>query len=255
MMYGIEKASMGKRISAFLFDIIIFSIVAVGIAFIFSAILGYNSKLDAMEQNYEKYSEKYGIVLDISESEYEQLSDEDKAKFDAANEAILKDAEVQGLYSVIINLSIVIVTAALLITTLILELAVPLFLKNGQTLGKKIFGVALVRSDSVKVTPMFMFIRAVLGKFTIETMAPVMILFMIFFAEAGIWGTVSLMLLLAFNIGSLIATKNNCMIHDLLANTVAVDMATQMIFETPEAMLDYKKRLHEEAVERAKTTY
>jgi uncharacterized RDD family membrane protein YckC len=255
MMYDIQKASMGKRISAFLFDVIIFSVLAVGIAFIFSAVLGYNKTIDKMEEYYEKYSEEYGIVLDISESEYEALSEEDKAKFDEANEAILKDDEVQKNYSLMINLSIVIVTVSVLFATLIVEFAVPLFFGNGQTLGKKIFGVALVRTDSVKVTPIVLFIRAILGKFTIETMAPIMIIFMVFFSEAGIFGTLSLILLLGFNVGSMIATHNNSLIHDLLANTVAVDMATQMIFETPEEMMAYKKKIHSEAVERAKTTY
>ena len=82
-----------------------------------------------------------------------------------------------------------------------------------------------------------------------------MIIFMVFFSDAGIFGTISLLLLLAFNVGSMIITHNNSLIHDLLANTVAVDMATQMIFETPEEMIAYKKRIHAEAAERAKTTY
>ena len=254
-MYDIQKSGMGKRISAFLFDIIIFAILAVGVAFLFSAILGYNSKLEEMEAHYDKYSEEYGIVLDISESEFEELSEEEKARFNEANEAIIKDDEVQALYSAIINLSLVILTLSILVATLILEFAVPLFFGNGQTLGKKIFAVAVVRSDSVKVTPVILFIRSVLGKFTIETMAPVMILFMIFFANAGFYGTLSLVLLIGFNVASMIFTKNNCMIHDLLANTVAVEMSTQMIFETADEMLAYKKRIHEAAVERAKTTY
>ena len=255
MMYDIQKASVGKRISAFLFDVIVFSILAVGIAFIFSAIFGYNKTLDNLEGYYVKYSEEYGIELDISQTEYEALSEEDKAKFEAANEAIVKDEEAQRAYSLVVNVSLVILTISLLLATLILEFAIPLFFGNGQTLGKKIFGVALVRSASVKIKPVVLFIRSVLGKFTIETMAPIMIVFMVFISNAGLFGIVSLVLLFAFNIGALIATQNNCLIHDLLADTVAVDMATQMIFESYEEMVDYKKKLHADAAERAKTTY
>ena len=40
-------------------------------------------------------------------------------------------------------------------------------------------------------------------------------------------------------------------IYDMLANTVTVDMASQMIFDSPEALLEYKQRVHAEAVERA----
>ena len=255
MMYDIQRASMAKRISAYMFDVIIFSILAVGIAFILSAIFGYNNTIEKLDGYYERYSEEYGIVLDISESDYEKLSEEEKAKFNEANEAILNDNEVQMTYSLMVNLSIVIVTVSVLISMLVVEFAVPLFFGNGQTLGKKIFGVALVRSDAVKLTPLLLFIRTVLGKYTIETMAPIMILFMIFFSEAGMLGTLSLLLLVGTNIVLALATYNKSAIHDLLANTVAVDMATQMIFDTPEQMLEYKKSLHANAAEHAKTTY
>ena len=39
-------------------------------------------------------------------------------------------------------------------------------------------------------------------------------------------------------------------IHDKLAGTVTVDLASQMIFDSPEALLEYKKRLHAESTER-----
>ena len=259
MMYDIQRASMGKRISAFLFDIIIFSIIAVGVATVFSAIFGYGKIYDEFDgflnEYQEKYEKEYGIDFDISESDYEALSEEDKARYDEANEAIFKEEDLQRTYSLLVNLSIVMVSLSVLVAILVVELAIPLIFKNGQTLGKKIFGIALVRSDCVKITPLLLFIRAVLGKFTIETMAPIMILFMIFFADAGIFGTISIVLLLICNVVSMIATQNHSLIHDLLANTVAVDMATQMIFDTPEEMMEYKKRVHAEAAERAKTTY
>ena len=39
-------------------------------------------------------------------------------------------------------------------------------------------------------------------------------------------------------------------LHDLLAQTVAVDMASQLIFDSPEDLLEYKKRLHAEDAEK-----
>ena len=44
-------------------------------------------------------------------------------------------------------------------------------------------------------------------------------------------------------------SRNHTPIHDKLAQTVAVDMASQRIFESPEALLEYKKRLHAEQAE------
>ena len=40
MIYDLQKASMWKRVSAWLFDTILLSIVAVGFAFLLSTILG-----------------------------------------------------------------------------------------------------------------------------------------------------------------------------------------------------------------------
>ena len=39
-------------------------------------------------------------------------------------------------------------------------------------------------------------------------------------------------------------TRTNSCIHDRLAMTVVVDMASQMIFETPEDLLEFKKKEH-----------
>ena len=42
MMYDLQKANVFKRASAFLFDVILLSVAAVGFAFIISAITGYD---------------------------------------------------------------------------------------------------------------------------------------------------------------------------------------------------------------------
>ena len=39
-------------------------------------------------------------------------------------------------------------------------------------------------------------------------------------------------------------TKSRSLVHDLIACTVAVDYASQLIFDTPEDLLEYKKRIH-----------
>ena len=60
-------------------------------------------------------------------------------------------------------------------------LFVPLKLGNGQTIGKKVFGIGVMRVDGVQLTTIQLFIRTILGKFTLETMIPVYIVLMIFF--------------------------------------------------------------------------
>jgi hypothetical protein len=69
--------------------------------------------------------------------------------------------------------------------------------------------------------------------------------------QAGIMAIAIILLILVSNIAMMIATKTNSAVHDMLANTVTVDMASQLIFDTPEALLEYKKKIHAEAADKA----
>ena len=59
------------------------------------------------------------------------------------------------------------------------------------------------------------------------------------------------MMFLVLQIGVILITKTNSCIHDLLANTVAVDLSSQMIFDSVDAMNEYKKKIHAEQVKNA----
>ena len=133
----------------------------------------------------------------------------------------------------------------------VLEFIVPLIFKNGQTIGKKVFGIAVMRLDHVKVTAPFIFIRNILGKYTVETMIPIILIILIVFGLVGFMGPVIILLVLLTNIIMMIVTKTNSGIHDMLVSTVVVDMASQMIFDSPEALLEYKQKVHAEIVDKA----
>ena len=62
-------------------------------------------------------------------------------------------------------------------------------------------------------------------------------------------GIIVTALILLFQVILIIATKTNSAIHDTLAVTVVVDLQGQMIFDTPEDLMAYKNRLHEEKVQ------
>jgi len=128
----------------------------------------------------------------------------------------------------------------------ILEFLIPLWLKNGQTLGKKVFGVGLMRKDGIKVTTFMMFARTILGKYTIETMIPIFLLLASFFGILGLGGLVLCAAALLIPVLVALCTRNKTAIHDLMACTIAVDLASQMIFDTPEEQLEYYKQLHAE---------
>jgi len=253
MIFDLQKASMWKRVSAFLFDFILLIIAITGFAFLLSAVLGFDNHNRALDEAYAKYEKQYGVTFDISQEEYMQMPFEKQTAWNEAYGALISDEAAMYSYNMVVSLTLVISSLAILFAYLLFEFFVPIKFGNGQTLGKKIFGVAVMRTDGVKVTAPLLFIRTILGKFTVETMIPVLICVMIFFNTIGIVGILILGLILLVQIILIISTHTNSCIHDVLAKTVTVDMASQLIFETEEEMIAYKNKVHAEKV--ARQTY
>ena len=250
-MFSIQKASSWNRIIAALFDFILMAVLAVGVAFCLSAILGYQSHFERLEARYAAIEEEYGVDFDLALSDYENMSEEEKAKLVEADNAVKNDAEAVYEYNMLFSLSLIILTFSILIAFMALEFVVPLIFKNGQTLGKKIFGIAVMREDGVKVSPLLMFVRTVLGKYTLETMLPVLIILMLYFGITDIMGTMIILFIWLVQIIMFVFTKSHAVIHDRLSHTLCVNFNTQKIFETPEALIEYKTKLQAEIAEKA----
>ncbi len=248
-MLDLQKASMWKRISAALADLIVLFIAVVGFAFLLSACLGYDSQAEQMEQHYLRYEETYGIDLDITQEAFDALTEAEQKQYRLADEAFSKDEAVGKAYSMLFNLTLIITTFSILLGYLLLELLVPILLRNGQTLGKKVFGIAVMQEGGVRITPALLFARTVLGKYTVETMIPVLIILMIWFGVSGLEGTILIGILLLVQMCMLVFTRARSVIHDKLSHTVVVDMASQMIFDSYEELLAYKQKLHSQSVE------
>ena len=250
MIYDLQKASMMKRISAFLFDFIIFLTVFVGIALALSAITDYDGNIASLEAIYDKYENEYGIVLGAEPEGYDTMTDEEKQAYDerytAAENAFQQDSEAILLSSKLMSATLLILAIGLFVSYLISDFVIPLCFGNGQTLGKKIFGICLMRDDGVKVSPVILFIRAILGKFTVETMVPVFLVILILVGGAGFIGLLALIAIFVFDVVLMIKTKTNSTIHDMLSYTVVVDKESQLIFDTKEAMIEYKNKIHAE---------
>jgi uncharacterized RDD family membrane protein YckC len=148
-------------------------------------------------------------------------------------------------------LTILIASFSLLIAYILLEAIVPLKLKNGQTIGKKIFGIAVMRVDGDRINSLQLFIRTVLGKYTVETMIPIFLIFMLFVNYMPLFCVVGLLLVALIQIVFVATTRLRFAIHDAISGTVCVDLASQLIFDTPEELLEYKKKVHAEAAEKA----
>jgi len=250
MSIDLQKASVWKRVSAFLFDGIMLCTLAVAVALALSALLGYNRHTEELDTQYAKYESAYGVTFNITSSEYEALSAEKQKQYDDAYQALIADEEVLRIYNIVINLSLVILTLSILVSNLLLEFTVPLLFGDGQTLGKKIFGIGLMRTDSVKMNGMQLFVRTILGKFTIETMIPVYLLMMMFMGSIGLLGPIVLLGIGLLQLLSVIFTHNNAAIHDLLAGTVVVDISSQQIFRSSEELIAYTQKRHAEEAAR-----
>ena len=251
-MFDLQKAGIFKRFSAFLVDVVAFFLLAISLALVLSTVLGYDNYNNTIEEARAKYAAEYDINLNITAEEKAALPDDVKARYDAADKAYGSDPEVIRAHVMVEALMLLLVSLCVLIPSVVLEFVVPLLLKNGQTLGKKIFGLAVVRSNSVKATGPAMFIRAIIGKCTMETMVPICILIMIVSGKLGSIGLIVLALIAILQAAMMISTRTNSCIHDLISDTVVVDYASQRIFESNEELLEAKKKAHLEAAQSAK---
>ena len=269
MIYDLQKASVLKRISAWLLDFILLTIVITGLAWGLSAAFGYYTNQSFIEEINEEYDVKYFSEINgegclpenrkltfntniMTAEKYEALSKEDRAVFDSAYDVYKNDERVSYAFTKEITILMSAVSLGIILAFLGLEFFVPLKLGNGQTVGKKVFAIGVMQVNGVRITGISLFARSMLGKCTVETMVPALIILMILQGTVNIVGLLVLLLLAIFEAVLLISTKTNSLIHDVFAFTVTVDMPSQMIFDTEAELIEYKKRIHAEAVESAK---
>lgn len=248
MANDLQKADLWKRFSAWLFDAVLMLTLAVGAGMLLSGWLGFETHSDTLEAEYARYEALYDVSFDISEADYMAMTEEARQNYDAAYQALIEDQQAMYHYNMVINLMLVIVSGGLLAAVLIWEFFLPLLFGNGQTLGKKLFGLGLVRKDGVQLNNLQLFTRTLLGKYTIDTMIPAAVLLMLFWGSLNLTGTLVLLGLLLGQIFCVALSKTNSAIHDLLAGTVVVDITSQHIFRSTEDLIAYQKKV---AAERA----
>lgn len=254
MIYDLQKASIMKRFSAFLLDLILICIIAVGAASLFSLILNF-------DKAYDIYYNRYEVVFEASDSQIRQelgidfdwkdgtesLTTEQKVKYDKyvemLGDALNEDEQLVIAYNNVIILTLTIIPLSLFVAFILLEFVVPLILKNGQTIGKKIFGIAVCHTNGVRLKTFSLFVRSIIGKYTIETMVPIFLILMMFF-RGGITALVVIGLLLILQLVLLFKTKTRSLIHDVISYSCEVDLSSQMIFDTEDDRLAYITQSH-----------
>ncbi len=263
-MYKLQKASILKRISAFLLDFILICILATGFAALISVIVDFDGKMDKIEQleakcfnenglgDYIKLEKDQEPTLNITEEFYNSMPQQGKDAYDAARKSYKEQSGKDFIsdYMYLYGLAFVMVSLGLFFAILLVEFVAPLIFKHGRTVGKKVFGVGVMLVSGVKISPVALFVRSMLGKYAVETMVPVALVFM-FVIQPNIAALVVIAAIWILQLVLVIATKNNSLIHDVMSSTVTVDMATQVIFDSNEELLEFKQRQAAEQAEKA----
>lgn len=254
MIYDVQKAGALRRIAAGLFDIIILIVLATGLSWGISALTDADAQYQAVQDVYTAYGEKHNVNFSHTEEDLATLPAEELEQYNknyqAAMDEMNADPEAISTMMRFWSTALSTISLSVLIAHLLLEFLVPLWLKNGQTFGKKAFGIGLMRKDGVMISPFALFVRSILGKATIEVLLPLLLVFMMFMGIAGVLIYLVLALVIA-QVMLLLMHPNRCVLHDLMGCTIAVDISSQMIFRSPEALIAYQKERAAEKAEKA----
>ena len=281
-MFELKKAGFFKRASALLLDAILLAVLSTGFMWIISLICNFDAAWktatndtlawESFRTTYvQSVADYYGygyvpgddisddiVTIEVDGNVQSLPVDEliKKLQDDDSKSAEMEEAyqAYQNLtpYNIVnvrirysLSLLFVIISIGVLIAYLILEFILPIILKNGQTVGKKVFSICLVRANCVKISVLSLFARTLVGKYAIETMFPIMLVLLFIFGRLGVLAVVLLAAITLLNVILFFATKNRLPIHDAIAGTVAVDMTIQMIFQSEEELAE-KKAQHKD---------
>ena len=245
MYNDLQKADMWKRISAGMFDMIMVFVVILGLMLGLSSLLNFDVYWDGLQQCYAEHG------VNVSLEQYQNFTPEQMESYETAMKAMARDAKFDYYFTMTTNIGLIIIIFSVLVGYTALEFVIPSIFKNGQTLGKKMFGLGVMRSDGVRMTPFMLFVRAILGKCTVETLIPILITIMILMGITGIVGVAVLAGIVVAQLILFIGNRTRTPIHDVMAHTVVIDLASQMIFETEEELISYKERLQAEKAAKA----
>ena len=219
-------------------------IIATGVFFLLSSVFNYDDLTVELNEHYERYEEEYGMNFkDLTSEKISNFTEEERTKYNIASAQFAKDEAVIDTLSRILTMTLLILTFGILFAILIVEFFVPLIFKNGQTLGKKMFGICVMMDNGVRIRTMPLFIRTLLGKFTVETMIFVYGAVMLYFGQLNIFVLLLVIAIFLINFVLIIVNPKNLLIHDALSYTVVVDKTSQMIFNTEEELIKYKQDL------------
>jgi len=248
-MTDVQKAPYSKRIFAFFADLILAGILTTGIYFVMSAAFNVDHYNDTYRSIISGYEQQYGVTFGLTADEYNALPDAEKENYANAVNAANADEEANKAIRTSYGISFSIFASGIVISVLLLEFVIPLFTKDGRSLGKLLFGLGVMRGSCVKISKPVLFVRNVIGKGVFEAALPAVIIITVFNNVTGIFGIILLVIFLIAEIVALVRSGGSSMLHDVLADTVVVDWASQRIFNSIEERQEYEEKLKQSASE------
>lgn len=249
-MEDLQKAAYSKRIFAFLADLILAGILITAIYLLMSTILRVDKYTEKYNEIKSSYEQTYGVKFGITQDEFESMSEYEKDNYRSAVVAMNSDEEANRAVRTSYTLSFVILSSGIILAMIILEFVIPLIFKDGRTLGKLLFGLGVMRRSHLKLGAVALFARNVIGKGVLEITLPILIILTIGSGATGIFGIVLLVIAAIAEIVVFIKSKTGALLHDILADTVVIDWASQRIFNDINERDAFEKARRESAEER-----
>lgn len=249
-MLDFHKAKPIKRLAAYLIDLIMLVAITAGVWIAMYSAMDYNTYVQEFQGYIDEYAQKHGVDLSIPSNEIQNYPEEVQEKYNEALLDLNDNKEAMASYAQRFKIDILAAMVGFFVAYLILEVMIPLILKNGQTVGKKIMGLCVMHKYHVRVGAMQIIYRSILGKYFIETMIPVGMLLL---KNYGVLGTTAslIMAVIAMTQGFIVLmSQANCGIHDKLFHTVVADFKKQYIFDSWNERFDFQEAYDKEMAER-----
>ena len=218
-----RMAHFARRIGAAIVDIFITFLIGIVIGIFLCRLFGFRKYYDVYEQDIHRFEEQYNVVFDVSAEEFDSYSEEDIEKYHIAYDALANEETASSHYTNLVKTVVFGFAMGVFFGFVITDFCIPLLLKNGRTLGKKLFYLCVVSEDGNPVTALKLLNRAVIGKYVVETMLPAYIIIMVAFQVFN--AAVCLILGIALLIFQIVLFfgKKPRLLHDIFAKTLAVD--------------------------------
>ncbi len=216
----LQKAPFFKRLLALMLDWIFIVILIFTCVIPMSFLMKVDEYSEKFDHYYSEYEKKYGVKFDLTEEQFNAMTEEELKLYEEAYNALTSDEEANKAHDALFKRILGSIELSILAAYLVMDVLFPLMLKNGQTLGKRVFNLAVLRTGGEPVSMLTILSRTVIGKFTVQTAIPALVVCSILMGSLNPVGIFYVIAILVANIVLLI--KKGKTLHDILVDTIVV---------------------------------